>query len=101
MNPQSISNIQETPQPKCENHSEEYIITIDKVEKSVKNSADIKSNLKKSGSTIAINYAYTLPKGGIAIHTDIKNKNKLTKAIGKTFQTQYNTNLLVSYKSKK
>ena len=85
VNPQSISNIQETPQPKCENHSEEHIIIIDKVEKRVKNSADIKSNLKKSGSTIPINYAYTLPKGGIAIHTDIKNKDKLTKAIGKTF----------------
>ena len=85
VNPQSTSDIREPSQPKSEIHSEEHIIIIDKVDKSVKNSAEIKSNLKKSGSTIPINYAYTLPKGGIAIHTDIKNKDRLTKAIGKSF----------------
>ena len=49
------------------------------------NSAEIKSKLKKSGNNIPINYTYTLPKGGIAIHTDTENKEKLSKAINKTF----------------
>ena len=63
----------------------EHIIIVDKVGDSPKNSAEVKSKLKKSGNNIPINYTYTLPKGGIAIHTDAENKDKLAKAINKTF----------------
>ena len=52
VNPQSTSGIKELSQQTCEIHLEEHMIIVDKIEKSVKNSADIKSNLKKSGSTI-------------------------------------------------
>ena len=65
--------------------SKEHIIIVDKVGDSPKNSAEVKSKLKKSGNNIPINYTYTLPKGGIAIHTDVENKEKLAKAINKTF----------------
>ena len=45
----------------------------------------MKSSRKWKSEAARSNYAYTLPKGGIAIHTDIKNKDKLTKVIGKSF----------------
>ena len=101
----SLSKDQTSVDFVCTIKKETNIRLIDNIPQDIKpnNSAEIKKPIKDlSSKTINIKHTYTLPKGGIAIHTDSeKNTEILEQEIQHIFLTVIVKNLFLTGTKKK